>query len=89
MILCCSCKLCCAGLAESYERLGRVLVVHITQRHDILALKLPEIALAHPADADTGDIEFPAGRDISRSSQNMPRYDCSRREFPPSASNRP
>ncbi len=57
------------------ERLGRVLVVHVAQGHDVLAFELHHIALAHAADADTGDIELLAGRDISRSSQNVLRYD--------------
>jgi len=38
---------------------------------DYNAFKLPQIALTHTADANTGDIEFLAGRAIPRPSQNL------------------
>ena len=53
--------------------------VHVTQRHDVLALERLNIAAAPAAGANGSDVEFIARRRPAGSSQNMPWNNRERR----------
>jgi hypothetical protein len=60
-------------------RLGKIfsvsrqrLLVHIAERDNILTRDAANIARAHSADSDRGDVEFLAWRRLARAAQDMP-----------------
>ena len=64
------------------ERLGVVLqgpLVRIAEGDDVMAAAdAADVAGAHAADADAGDVHFFAGRVLARPAQDVPRHDRER-----------
>ena len=61
------------------ERMSRVIVVHITECHDVLRLEGLQIRSAHPTDADAGDVDFLARRGLTCATQHVPGENGDRR----------
>ena len=56
------------------------LVIHVGEGHEVLAGQAFDVGRPLPADADAGDVELLAGRDMLPAAQNRPRNDaCCRR----------
>ena len=64
------------GLRVASERPACTPPVHIAQRHDVLTADGINIAAALAADADAGNVDLLARRNMTRSSQNMPWNNC-------------
>jgi hypothetical protein len=54
------------------ERVGRVIVIHVTECHNVLRLKRLQVRSAHPAHANAGDVNFLARRSLACSAQHVP-----------------
>jgi hypothetical protein len=59
--------------------MGRVIVVHVTKRHDVLRRKGLQIRSAHAAYADAGDVDFLARRSLTSPAQHVPGENGDRR----------
>jgi hypothetical protein len=46
-------------------------MVYITERHDILAVQVPQIGTAHSAHSYSGNIQFVARGDVTQSAYHM------------------
>jgi len=65
------------GVGERVIHLGGASVIDIAKGDNVgnfAGLAISQIFYGHTAGGDTGDIHFFTGRDLARSSQNMPRY---------------
>ncbi|MBA7714337.1 hypothetical protein ES703_123357 [subsurface metagenome] len=63
----------------SLEGFCSIIAVNIAQRNDILTFTLSQIAAAHTADTNAGNIELLARRRMRRTAQHMPGDNYKRR----------
>jgi hypothetical protein len=60
------------------ESVGRVTLVHVAQRNDVLAFQVPQVAGALAADANAGEVQFPARRHRAAQAQHRAGHDHER-----------
>src|SRR5260370_1664392 len=62
---------------EAVEAFVGIAPIHVAQRHDVLACEVDQIAAAHAADSNAGDVQGVARRSKSMP-EDMPGHDCKR-----------